>query len=1494
MRKMKKSLKIIISLVCVFAVAAASVITAVVLHKRKNDNGGNIPNPPAYALTESQIELGKEISQVTSTSVSANKLQPLKYSEKLDAVLDVDKISYLDKSVAWSTDGFGGYTAYVFDSEGNPVDLLTKTNEMDLVRDGYYDSEIDFMGKNHFSVLYKYSATDLVRIVCSVENGAVVLNKSFTLVEQNGVSKLNGDIFRIALDNDYFVVMTETSSVYEYEFFDYIADYSEYESFKLEARDVDEHISCVGGVFYVGDKMVAARIGFGEFGLIQDSDISSISLKNATIVETKSELTEKTSKSELVDGKYYSYTYKFIKGSEEKEISLGGLTRITAVSYSGEKYFGVFVQGVDANNKLAETGTMIYFDYDLKVIAKYSAASAYTGRIMYANDEVFLTGEGLVAGKSSSDCTVTYNFSNNDLKFVNILATGNIVLEDAYQNLYIYDLGMKKVLNTGFDRVVSLVDDENLIYAVNGNYYLYNVKTKATPVKINYETTDVTANTSMYFVKESNNKFTLRCGSEIVKDEISSYETGDNYLTYYRNAEKTTLYFVDKDSVSNVADVSFTASAIYGGSSGSVDRIYGAGATPEESIFDKDPEWYEYDDKVVYEQSKVDPDALTYKFTHCIQNGYYSKTNFVDYLEIRYKGEGGGSDYLPYRVYYRVDINDLGYPTIRLISKGHHRLAYKELTGSMTFDNNCIEYNGKFYAINAEYALGVTGAPPTNKAYGLSYDYTELSGGKTQHLYRYTASTATADDSGIFFHEDASIYGEDRICSAEVYGNSIRVSIYFDFKPTSSKAGQTNKVSFTGNCDLLANPDNNTGYEFNKSTLLSDKGAEEKDYYNNLYYQTVVVGVMAENTNFYTDIIGMPESTEEAKGGHIITDYFVENYLKTTTFGAELQNRTLFYDNTGSGQSKIFNVCVSSKTTINDPANIQSMFLGGKNLFKTNMVGAQIVGITSPKEFNHQNITIKSLYDTSVDAGSRNYFDEKLEFRLIPLGATSANGEDNSDSFIKSKYLAYDESKQAYKVAFDNTEYIYTAGGLNRFRYVYCLFEPQTFYVNIDYNASGAEKSFGNEIDYLQSYLGLNIGLDYRNDYVQYNKSWVYTNVEESEFGEYDNKNNDKYYPFDFTNVETRQEVVDLTGKTTAQIAEIRKNNENSAKVYPYKIENERYFYIVIDGVRYYFQKNFFDETSDYSKPYSDLYDYFGFNGSYYFTAYKDITKLNDATAVSLFGKYLTVTENEYYTEDEKYLEEDIEDFGIYKANAEKIHIRIPKSTAADKSFDAYYHEINIHQRDDSKVVYDGYYSFEEDGDVIVPTNPNPNKKYKISETFSFLYTDNILLTRLPQHTHYNFEGWKITIPRADGATFEYVVSMTSITSPGININANTSNSAHPFLPEYEGSSGDNGVFFDLWRKITEVVVDSKTTTVTSWLNTIDNPIQITAQWEPKDCNVEAVLYVKDGTKYNGLKHENTGVGAGYTLSPNFNIANNATTAPVFKMGTTNLDQVTT
>ena len=93
---------------------------------------------------------------------------------------------------------------------------------------------------------------------------------------------------------------------------------------------------------------------------------------------------------------------------------------------------------------------------------------------------------------------------------------------------------------------------------------------------------------------------TLYSGTTIVDGNISHYSTGDNYLTYSSGGKSKTLYFVDKASVSGLSEVSFTASAIYGGSSGSIEEIYGADPPAiDDSIFDKKTEWYEYDDKVL-------------------------------------------------------------------------------------------------------------------------------------------------------------------------------------------------------------------------------------------------------------------------------------------------------------------------------------------------------------------------------------------------------------------------------------------------------------------------------------------------------------------------------------------------------------------------------------------------------------------------------------------------------------------------------------------------------------------------------------------------------------------------------------------------------------------------------------------------------------------------------------------------------------------------------
>ena len=1478
MRKMKKSLKIIITLVCVFAVAIASTVTAIIIHKNRKDKGDPTnPSTPSYALTASQIELGLEISGITASQVSANKLQPVEYSSKLDSVLTVDKISYLDESIAWSEPEQKRYVAYLLDSEGNPHELLTKVNDMNFATSGYYSSIIHFMGKNHFVVLYSYSNDEYEVVICSVEDHTIKLNKKYSIKDDGNYSRIGEEIFKSAFADDFFVITNEINSKYVYEFYDYLTDYSKYEPFTLEVIDIDDSIGCVGNVFKIDVENVAYRAGFGEFVLMQENEVSKTELKKAVIVETKTELQEKTSAAELVSGKYYSYSYKLVKGVEEKEISLGGLTKISNVIYSGEKYFGVFMKGVDNNNALNTNGTVVYFDYDLNVIAKYSAKSAYTGSIVYANEEALLTAEGLISGKNSADCIKIYDFANNNFEFVNILSNGEFVLKNNLDNLFIYNLDMNVALNKGFDRIVSFVDDDNIIFASGDEHFRYNIKTKAEPVKINYLDTDVSANTSVYFVKQQNDKFSLVCGSNVIKDEISSYSTGDNYLTYYVDAAKTTLYFVEKSSVSNVAAVGFTATANYGGSSGSADRIYSATPDPEESVFDQEPEWYEYDDKLVWEAKEAaeipagDPPTTTYKFTHCIQNGYFSKTNYVDYLEIHYNGEdtGNSAAYLPYRIYYRVDIVN-GNPVLKILSRGHHRLSYEELpSGTSTNDSNYINIDGIWYNVNTEFSIrgANSGVPNTNYAYLGSYDYKSGPSGMEQYFYKYTDSVATADHTGLFLHLDEATYGADRLCGAEIYGNSIRVTIYFDFKYNSGFELKT------GSGD----------YDFNQNKPIPS--TEEADYYNDLYYQSVVVGIKDENANFYTDVIQMSDENlgGEAWADPIVNEYFVNTYLKGETYNAEYFNTELAYSS--SNGSDLFNVCISSKKYITTGNDYQKLYLGGK-LLKTNIVGAQIVGITSPKEFNHMNVTIDSLYETSKDSGSRNYIDEMVEFRVLPLGANSAKGEENVDSLIKQKYLYYDSALEMYSIDIQNQEYIYTPGGLNTYRYIYCVYEPQTFYVNVDYNASTDENSFSNETDYLQSYLGLSIGLDYRNDFVQYTKSWVYRNVEEEDFGDFDNRYDNKYYPYDFTNVETRQEVVDLTDKSTNEIKEIRKKNENSANIFEFVTEKERYFYIIIDGVKYYFQKNFYHETSNFKNPYSYLFEYFNTNDDYVFVAYKNIEDLDDVSNFDLFGKLKTVGTIKYYTLDEKYHEDDVDEFGIYAPNVDQIHIRVPKTTSADDSYVAYYHELNVHTRDDSKLVYDAYYSFEEDGDVIVPTNPDPNADYTISERFSFLYTDNILLTRLPQHTHYDFTGWKVKIKIDANNYLEYTIEMNELGVSGININTNLG-LEHPFLAEYE--EGLDGLkFFDLWRYFITDPTDNSQIPV--WKNTIDNPIWVTAQWKPKDCDIKAVLYVKDGSKYNGIEYKFS-TDTGYTLAKNFNIANNATTAPVFKQGAVNLDE---
>lgn len=1491
MRKIKKSAKIIISLACVLAVAIVGVVTAVLITNARRNRGKNPPSIPAYALTASQKELGSEIGGMISTAVSDKKLQPVKYSSSLASKLDVSKISYLDKNVVWSlinpSQSNFEYKAFVLDAEGNPSELLQFIEDEGLVVPGG-TPQITFAAKNHFAVYYRYTASDATLCIFTVENGDVVLNKSFALTEDNYETYLGEDLFSIVFDSEFFVVLLKTNGVYYYEFFDYLSDYTNYQSFKIEAEDESDAIFLENGVFKVDGELVAARTEDGEFGLIDSVSNSTFTLSGGTIVETTVEHLTPVSGAELVDGKYLVYSYKLVIDGDEQDINLGSASKIVAVPYSGENFFGVFAQSVDVTGKLNETGTMIYFDYELNEIVKYPAKSASLSKIFYASDDSFITGDGIVQGKTSVKHNKTLDFESRGYEFVNILGNGDVVLKNKNGGMEIFDSKFKKIESVSFDEIVSRIDDENLIFVSGTKYYRYNITSRKYE-KIDYVSTVLNKKTSVYFVKNEDGTRSLYSGLELIDDAVTEYSAGDNYLTFTSDSVEKKYYFVE--STGSSQEVVFSASNTYGGSEWTIEPTFGIPAIEE--LLDFEPEWYEYDDKVVYILEPGGTGNIIFKATHCIQKGYYSKTDYVDYLEVYYNGQGSGANYAPYRVYYRVDINSNGEPEVNIISKGHHMMGYKEIIDEVDYNKTtCINVNGKMYEINDRFSLGEK-APPTNVANSDSYDYIQKVGGTPTPFYYYTDSTDAV--TGLFFH-DTSGYPANRQCKAEVYGNSIRVTLFFTFKSDGSHS-----IPFS------------TGLSFGKTMDIPN--VDEEHYYNDLYYQTVVVGYLNEDTNYYTDIIKTPESGDNS----IITKYFYDEFLSNPASNFDAKDRTnqqLFFSDALSSAN--MTACVSSKTYLSDVTvdpttgalsyGYTKLYLGGKN-FKTNIVGGQLVGISTINEANYNNINIKSLYSTATTSGTRSYFDERVEFRLIPIGASSATGQENADNIVKYTYLNYDATagSENYSINIQNQDYIYYGGGLNSFRYIYCVFEPQLFYVDLDYNVSGDTASVGNEIDYLQSYASLNVGQFYKNDYVSYNKSWVYVNAletgsdEKKVFGTYDNAAGDKYYPHDFENTDSRAEPIDLLkARLEGKEDSYKKKYENSARIFEYKGLNQRYFYIIIDGVKYYFQNNFKAEegnSTNYSKPYSDLFS--GSVKNLFVVAYKNISDFEEARTDG-YGKLSEIPSIGYYTP--FFGKPDLDSLpegttgreGVYSSNVDFVNLRIEKSTAVTDTYVAYYYEENVHTREN--IVYDGYYKFLDEIDPKTHErkidtssfNDAEGTKYSISETFSFLYTDNLIMTRLPQHTHYDFTGWKVIIAKNDGTNYEYIIDTTEIansSSAYLNLNANLS-SDHPFLPEYEGSP-TGYKFYNFWRTI-----DPKG--VISWNNLLSNPIKMVAQWQPKKCDVKAVLHIptstSSGTNYLGLRYDADSSTYGYKLTKNFNIADGATSAPVFKKGVDDID----
>lgn len=1473
MKRIKNSVKALIIFICIFAVAVAGVVAVIIVNKKGNNDGDN-PNKPIYVLTDDQKKLVGEVSSGTKKSVSNSLLDYIKFE---NSPISAERVSFYDGSVVWSSKtnetnpSLTDYTVFVLDAQGGSMGLVEKMVEQNLIGAGTYSSSrVMYAGKNHFAVNFATSETTRKLFIVSVENHSVVLNKQYDLVIDTVANSvlLDGEELYIDYSENFFVVLLKDErGDFYFNFYEYKNSYDDYEVFKLfyDNSETDTEAYIQNNTFLVNGQVVvrfSQETGFYE--PVENDLIASTNLVGGLCLENKTVVNQSVSESELISGVYYKYSYTLrMSGKEDKTIDIDGFTKLSVV-YSGEKYFGVFLQKVDSSHNLEAKGQMVYYDYDLNKIAVYSANSSYS-TISYSDGSSILTSEGMFSSKNEVSCVKLYDFASNGYTYQRVLSNGNFILEDEYENLFVYNFSLEKVHSVGFESIVNFLDDNNFIYLRNGEYSLYDIS-KNTAVSIDFVSSLLDNKSSLYITK-SGEKYNLCAEKQVLESDLTwdDFSFSDSCLIVNKNGTKKIYYFTErKENVDSVSQILFYGSAIESSNDndnqGNIE-LYADGT--EDDPFNENNDWYSYDDKISVKNLDTNG-KISVKATHCIQNGYYSKSSYFDYFEIAYNNQNSDSvrTYQPFRVYYMVSIEN-GNPTLSIVSVGHHEIIATS-TSAGTVSPFKIEIDGKYYNIGPACHLDA------NKQYEYvstalykSYDYityrNNVDNGYIQisspygssdienyafkgipvYHYAYTEKAASENNTGFWFHESSLKYDDNEICKAEVYGESIRVSIVFDFTPAKRYDATYNRY-ITYDLDL-----ENCKFGNEREVIAAYKEKEEK-YYENLWYRTVVVGVNNNNRNFnyYSNIIdNINYSLFPLDASEQLKNINVENLYTTEQMTA--------YGHTN------YNMTVSKKMYLSN--SFSTVYLGDIN-FRTKLVGAKFVGITTLNQINFTNLN-SSFYSKE----NRTYIDEAVVYRANPTSGTTTYDKE----ILPYKGLS-NSTGNYYCINVKNDNIIYYEGGLNKFRYVFCIYEPEKFYMKLDYNVSSEVEddntTTGNEIDYLKKYAGLNIGVNSRVDYTQVKNTWAYKNVTEAGFGSYNNENHDKYYPNNFLDNSSRIEMADPE-MTYEQKVEYVKTHEQSAVIQEFKAENERFFYIVVDGVRYYFQRN----HNDNGLPYSNR---IGTDREMYLYAIRDKSQFNgggascDEDVGDLYDHYgdlfLLADAGEYYS---------VEDgtYQFYEEGCSEFKIRVFYDSTK-RQYVAHYQSKNIHERTSE---YIGRYAYDEEGNVVPVGRVDP--KFNLNETFSFLYTDDVLFTSLPEHAHYDFVGWKVML-----GDYDTKIILSNVGSSGTNIGKLVVTQVYEVINSTFGTlyylAGSGNKYYNSWLTKDEDGIDE-------WINNSDNPITLVAQWEPKTCTIDAVLWTHEsGSDHLGLKYVGGNkIAAGFTVSKNAIV-------PAFMMGTRNID----
>lgn len=1469
MKRIRNSLKVIISLVSVFVVAVATIVTVILVNnKRKPDDE---PASPSFMLTNEQKLLVNEINAGVNSSVSAEKQSVFEYSSKFDDDdMSIDAVSYFNDSVWWSGADQSNIVAYVFKSESanDYMPLASKLASMSEFS-SYENPKIIRAVKNHFLVKFE-NGSSLVYVFVTVDNYVVTVNKVFDNVTLNldeNVLKRDEKDFKFFLGEFYFVILSyDAEGNAYYEFFEYKDNYDDYESFKLQlsSSELEQDVDIPGSNFNMNGSVVvnySASQGFILEDENNNPDVQVSIFGKVTLTQTRVESIQDVAGSELVNGDYYTYTYVLKIDGEEKTLDMTGYNKVNVV-YAGENYFGLFFQKINENLSLVESGEMVYFDYDLNKIANYSAKSS-SSTIIYSNGTLILTKEGMFSAKNEVQCSKVYGFENLNADFYQVLASGNFVMKDSRGNLIVYNFNLSSATEFYMENIIAYLDDNSLIFVKNDIYYIYYFSTN-TVTQIDYVVTSLTDKTGLFFTGNETDGYALRSSKKIIQDNIESFTiTGDYVVINTAGDTKTYCISSEVAGSGSVLGYSFesagaTQTEYYEKISNVENYSITSISTPEDDVV------YSYADKV--ETQELGSNKMLINATHCFTGGDYTSLDYkgyYDYFELAYgeQNKSNLANYRPLRIYYRVDIND-GNPKLTIISFGHHSLATVRTGERKDYNLNECSF---IVTPTDNLQIGSSGTytrlGTKDSSCSTSYDYYSTDSGYT---YRYTGSYSNAVNKGFKILADDEKYTltladstqAEFYSKAEVYGESIRVSLCltFDYYTGYSLNESGCKFSQTKLSDSeFFVCKTSAGYYYEE---LSDQkpnyaGEYFKDfvYYDRLYIKPAVIGV---SDNYYNYSTLMDDNYGNINGkDYILTSNFVRDNIVQHDLTLDFDTIAVYNDTYRS----IYNLCLNDKQYYN--AEEKTMLaLGYSNGLTTYLIGGTLVGLTTPNISSNTSVKSSTLYNTST----KTYISNMIEFKAYS----------NTSNYMKDDYTNVQEgvieetNTKYYYMTYNTSYYIYQSGGLNKFRYIYCVYEPETFYLEIDYNvASSTEDGQGidDEIDYLQRYTGITIGNDF-NSKSTFTNTWVYKNYLPIDF---DNSNDDKYEPENFKDNYTRLQsgIVKTDGSFTDDYISIENIKETSAVIHEYKSEDCRAYYIIIDGVKYFFEKN----SSITFSNYEDIVD----GSTAYFMAYKGIDVLESKCDYDFnYGSIRTINESKYYCLENN--ETAINNF-YYQEGDGSVRIRI--SLMLGQGYVAYYHRYNTHERVDS-TYNNTHYTYSADGSSMT-TNDNYSNA-TVTEKFRFSYNDSIIISELPVHNHYKFKGFDVYYyTYEDGVLsskkLDYQITFDSMPNSGVEINPFTISSSLYYLAS--GKMQNNSTELNNYY--------------TYGKNVEAYPIKLVAIWEPIEITINAVLWTQERSTSDhlGLKYANGEIKSGADST----IITDSQTVPVFYKAGEVIDQ---